>query len=410
MPADEESIGARLRAAREAPPYWSRAEMARRLRAAADPRELPDIPHVASLVSMIKQWEAGRYTPGRRYRPLYAQATSLSEADLFGTGIDVPLSGRAPELPDGDLPERLADVTGRRLGADDVAALAARAHRLRLADDVLSGEDLLGPAFRELDGALRVYRQASHSERTGRALLAVVGELAQIAGWIASDAGQHDRAVAAYRLGITAARQAGDRALLSQLIGLLGYQTTNLGAHGEGLALTQAALLAAGPDAPPRTRALAWDRVAWASARVQDGPAAVLALGEAEAALNSTGPADPDYLYWVDEGELQIMEARSYTELHRPLRAVPLLVRVLSRYDTARRRELALYLSWLVVALLDANEAEEAAEAAARMLEISAGLTSDRTSERARIVLERLRPYRDVPAVREVLDGHPPGG
>jgi hypothetical protein len=94
-----------------------------------------------------------------------------------------------------------------------------------------------------------------------------------------------------------------------------------------------------------------------------------------------------------------------YTELHRPLRAVPLLCRVLDRYDATHARELALYLSWLAVAYADANEPEAAAGSATRMLELSADMASDRTVERARIVLRRLVEFGDVPEVRAVLTG-----
>ncbi len=100
------------------------------------------------------------------------------------------------------------------------------------------------------------------------------------------------------------------------------------------------------------------------------------------------------------------MDARVYTELRKPLRAVPLLQEVLSRYDTTHTRELALYLSWLAVALIDANEPEEAAQTAHRMLELTRDFASERTSERARLVLTKLEPYRDLPEVRHVLDIH----
>jgi len=99
------------------------------------------------------------------------------------------------------------------------------------------------------------------------------------------------------------------------------------------------------------------------------------------------------------------MEARAYTELRRPLRAVPLLVKVLNRYDATHTRELTLYLSWLAVALADVNEPEEAAATAGRMLEIGAGVASERTAERARVVMTRLERYHDVPAVRDLLRG-----
>lgn len=98
------------------------------------------------------------------------------------------------------------------------------------------------------------------------------------------------------------------------------------------------------------------------------------------------------------------MDARVYTELRKPLRAVPLLQEVLSRYDPTHTR--ALYLSWLAVALVDANEPEEAAKTARRMLDLSAGSASDRTAQRGRVVLTKLEPYRHIPEVREVLDTH----
>ncbi|MFD6094846.1 hypothetical protein ACFVWN_03860 [Nocardiopsis flavescens] len=83
-------------------------------------------------------------------------------------------------------------------------------------------------------------------------------------------------------------------------------------------------------------------------------------------ALPCHGDAEePAWLYWVDEGELQIMDARVYIELHRPLWAVPLLNDMLFRYHTTHGRELELYLSWLAVAYVDANEPEAVARSLA---------------------------------------------
>jgi tetratricopeptide (TPR) repeat protein len=279
--------------------------------------------------------------------------------------------------------------------------LSARVHALRLADDVLAGGDLIDPAFREMDTAVRTYRSSSDDR-----LLPVIGEFAQIAGWVASDAGQYERAAETYELGISAAREAGDGVLESNLRSSLAYQVANVGDPAEAVGLATAAVGVAGGDAPPRARALAWDRLAWAHAKAQDAQAAMRALGEASAALAESdrqGGDEPAYLYWVNEAELRVMEARAYTELRRPLRAVPLLADVLSRYDATHARELALYLSWLAVALVDANEPEEAAATTTRMLELGSAVTSVRTAERVRVVLAKLEPYRDVPAVRELL-------
>lgn len=311
-------------------------------------------------------------------------------------------------MPEDDPLALLTTRTGRRIGMSTVTDLAARIHGLRLADDLIGGDDLIDAAFRELGAMVRLYRDGTYTDAVGRALLTAIGEGAQIAGWIASDAGRHEQATRTYQLGISAARRAGDQTLESNLVGSLAYQVANIGDTAEGVELATAALDVAGKHAPARARALAWDRLAWAQARDGNAQAAIRALGEADAALAGEQDANsPSYLYWVQPEELQIMEARVYTELRRPLRAVPLLTDVLARYDATHTRELALYLSWLAVALIDAHEPEEAARTATRMLDLSTGLASDRTTHRARIVLSRLKPYRDVPEVRDLLTRYP---
>lgn len=385
---------------------WMQKDLARRIAEVAAGLGIT-MPERESLIRSMKNWEAGTRRPRHPYPILIARALGMDVAELFG---EPPAPQRAPAdvlaaiMPEDDPPTSGAGRTGGRLGLGTVADLSARVHGLRLADDVLGGKDLIGTAFRELDSAVRLYRECAHTDRAGRELLAVIGEGAQIAGWIASDAGQHAQAAQSYRLGISAAREAGDQTLESNLIGCLAYQTANIGDTKRGVDLAMAAVDAAGPRSPARARALAWDRAAWAHARHGDARAAVRALGQAgEALASDREERNPSYLYWVDQSELQIMEARVYTELRRPLRAVPLLATVLARYDATHARELALYLSWLAVALADANELEEAARTATRMLDLSSGLASDRTAQRARIVLGRLQAYDNVPEVLDLL-------
>ncbi|MFE6283840.1 helix-turn-helix domain-containing protein [Streptomyces sp. NPDC057877] len=358
----------------------------------------------------IYRYEKGKRTP-REWLPFIAAALGvpvpeLEQAAAAGSPESAPVTV-ADFLPDDDPLAPLKARQGRRIGAGDVADLAGRVHGLRLADDVLAGGDLIGPALRELRSAVKLYREGTHTEEVGRSLLSQIGELAQIAGWIASDAGRHEEAERIYKLGMSAAQQAGDRTLVGNLAGSLAYQYSNTGLEREGLLLARAALDQAGEDAPPKARALYLDRVAWAHTKAHEAQPAMRALGEASEALteDSEGYESPQYLYWVEAGELQVMESRVYTELKRPLRAVPCLRQVLARYDATHTRELALYLSWLAVALADANEPEEAAATAQRVITLSADVASERTAERVKVVLRSLMGFRDIPEVREVLEG-----
>ncbi|MGV9322466.1 helix-turn-helix transcriptional regulator [Streptomyces sp. NPDC003660] len=397
------SIGANIRQQRERL-GWSQARLAREVCGAAGVIGEP----VGR--QEVSRWETGKRTP-REWLPFLAAALAVPVEALTTpqTAVESPMPTLADFLPAEDPLEPLTARTGGRIGMGQVDDLAQRVHSLRLADDFLAGGDLMRPALRELRKAVRIFREQSYTEATGRQLLVRIGELAQIAGWIASDAGQYAEAERIYRLGLSAATQAEDRTLAGNLAGSLAYQLSNTGRELEGLNLARAALDGAGPDAPPKARALYLDRVAWAATKAggnENAQHAMRALGEAGKALaeDSEGTEEPAYLYWVAAGELRVMESRVYTELRRPLRAVPLLREVLGQYDATHTREIALYLSWLAIAYADANEPEEAAATAERMLTLSADIASERTAERGRVVLARLAEYSEVPEVRTVLD------
>ncbi|MGI5207725.1 helix-turn-helix domain-containing protein [Spirillospora sp. CA-108201] len=366
----------------------------------------------------ISRWERGDRVPNA-WLPALATALEVSLDDLERAAAhargDEPFSGNLSpaEALGYFLPNTVEELgplittQGRQAGESTAASLASRAHGLRLADDVIAGRDLLDPAMRELDRAVRLYRQTTHTEQVGRALLRSIAELAQIAGWIAGDAGQYDQAHRAYQLGISAARNTGDDALLGNLAGSLAYLYSNTGREADAVSLAHAALEEAGPHLPARARALSLDRIAWAHAKAGEAQPAMRALSAAHEALEQDEPSGaPIWAYWVSSDELAVMDARVFTELRKPLRAVPLLEKVLERYDSTHTRELALYLSWLAVALVDANEPEEAAQAARRMFDLAKDFASERTSQRTSVVLAKLQPHKDVPQVREVLDAY----
>ncbi len=129
------------------------------------------------------------------------------------------------------------------------------------------------------------------------------------------------------------------------------------------------------------------------------------ALGIAEAALaEADGAPQPDWVGWVDRDEIQIMTGRCWTELRRPLRAVPVLEHVLAGFDDARARDKALYLSWLADSYLAASEVEQAAAVADRVLDLSNGVASVRPRQRIESVLRELQAHHKAPAVAEVLE------
>lgn len=160
--------GADLRAAREGAGL-SLAQMARRTH------------FTRSYLSMI---ETGK-------RPVSDEVVAVYERVL-----GVPLSAPgdpvrvAHEWLLADSPAAVHTRAGRQIGTSLVEELGRRAVELRRLDDVVSSSVLLPVVAAELRRAEELVRDARFSEPVGRQLCAVLGELAQLAGWVAGDTGR----------------------------------------------------------------------------------------------------------------------------------------------------------------------------------------------------------------------------
>lgn len=364
--------------------------------------------------STVVRWELGAASPQPWRRRELASALSVTLEELDGLLTNDAVRSSPVSVDHG--PEAVAgpglgtaiahtahpDV-GRRIGDDVPAQLRRRTARLRRLDDYLGGADTYALYAAELEATSALAKNARCSERTGRGLLSVVAEQAQLAGWAAFDAGRQAEARRLYMTSQSAAEQAGDRELKANALAFLAYQQTS--ASGRGVDIAVASCKAAGDDASPVVHALLWERRAWAHAVAGDPRETEMSLAVAEDALARGGdPAPPDWVGWVDHTELQIMTGRCWAELRRPMRAIPLLESVLAEFDDAQARDKALYLTWLSSAYLDAREVEQAAAVTGWALELSAGVASVRPGVRIDAILRRLEPHRALPPVADLLD------
>ncbi|GAA4439276.1 helix-turn-helix domain-containing protein [Phytohabitans houttuyneae] len=304
----------------------------------------------------------------------------------------VAAAGIAASLPH----QRL--TFGRRVGAGLPAQLVTRLARLRRLDDFLGGADTYRVYMAEVESTKALIRDGSYTEKTGRALLAVLAEQAQLAGWAAFDAGLHDDADGLYRMSLAAAEDADDTALAGNAWAFIAYLRLGLGQPGVDEAV--AAVDTAGPSVTPGVRALLHCRRAWAHAVTGQAQEAEthLALGATALTEHDDRP-EPDWVYWVDRSEVEIMTGRCWTVLRRPMRAITVLEQVLAAYDDTHARDKALYLSWLADAYLDVHEVEQACDTAGRAIELSAGIGSIRPGQRIDGFLGRLEPYGSLPCV-----------
>lgn len=350
----------------------------------ACPVDAPE-PHLASLMT-ADDFDLGDGDP------------SVQRRDFLRTGSSLAISGL------------LAAVVGGGASAggttqDVVDELRQRLVSLRKLDDTLGGGDTyrLYAAEAELTGHL--LREGVIREAVQRDLLSLHAEQSQQAGWAAFDAGWHSDASDHYRRSHSAATEAGDGGLAGNALAFHAYQLIGLGRPAR--AISEKSVHAADqPDVDPGVRALLLSRAAWTFALDGDADATSRCLGRAEDALALADRRTPDYAVWIDETELAIMTGRCWSELRRPLRAVPVLEAALARFSDAHSRDKALYSSWLADSYIDAGEIEQAATVVESSLTVMGNVSSVRPRERLVQVAGRLAEHGDLPVVRDLLGRH----
>ncbi len=301
------------------------------------------------------------------------------------------------------LPQPTKLAVGRRVGSDVVSLLRERIARLRRLDDFLGGADTFQVYAAEYEATANLLKHTRYTQATGRDLLALAAEQAQQAGWAAFDAGRLADAERLYSTSLHAAKEAADPLLAGNSLAYLSYQLVST--QRSGIEAATASCEAAGGDAPAVVRALLFGRLAWAYAVAGEGQGTEKALVHAEEAITSYGSsAVPGWAEWMDATQVKIVAGRCWTELHRPLRAVPALESALAAYDDTHARDKSLYLTWLADSYIDAAEVEQAASVISRVLDLSAGIGSVRPRQRAAAVLRRLAPHRNLPLVADVME------
>jgi transcriptional regulator with XRE-family HTH domain len=269
----------------------------------------------------------------------------------------------------------LLDGTGR----DVLGFLEARLGRLRRADDLLGGVELAGRVDRRLRQVIPVLKKIgdgrSENALRNRALRLIAG-YAQLAGWVHADAGNGLAARRAYRVGLKAAAVAGDRELGAHVLGALSNLSLDGGNAHEALLVARTGLAGITGSGSSLLRALLLHRAAMAAARLRERREAELMLVEAERVVERSSPEDePEWLYWLDHGELGAMTGRCLAVLGRPLRAVRMLS---SRSGGGGPRSSALYGCWLARAYVGLGEVEEARRVMGRVRVQAAGVGSRR--------------------------------
>jgi hypothetical protein len=280
---------------------------------------------------------------------------------------------------------------------------------LRRLDDGHGGELVLRAVTHRLAQAVDLLNGSVYSAAIGRRLLCVVGQMAQLAGWLGFDLGRHGFAQRMYILGLRAAASSGDRQLGALVLSCLAFQQTWRNRPQDAVSIMSAVRQGVRGAATPRVQALIAMREARAFATAGMQTETSAALDRAHDALAS-GPHenDPRWVYWMDSTVLTSEAGRCYLHLGDTQRAESRLAEGLAQLGQNATRDRVLY--GLSLALAHARgtggrqDLELACYEADQVLPMLPDLGSARCRNLIETITTELRPYRSTSTVRRFLD------
>lgn len=286
---------------------------------------------------------------------------------------------------------------------DLVTSLEQRLPTLRSLDDLRGGGAARSVIDSELRTATEVLKQGVLRGSIERRLLQVAGELARIAGWASFDIGMKASAERYFVTGLRAAHAAADRALGANIIKCTALLMIESERAHDALVLADAACRST-QSAPPRVQATLAVRQARVHAVLHHDSQCDALLGEAEDLLGQAlGRNDhPAYVNYFGPAELTAQTAACHLILGRHDVSTRLLDTVVRDQPRSRARDLTTYRLWQAESALALGEVEYACGLLGQTAPAVAAESSTRNRTRWASVLRLLRPYADVPAVRDL--------
>ncbi|MCE7080913.1 sporulation protein [Streptomyces sp. ST2-7A] len=298
-----------------------------------------------------------------------------------------------------------------RVGHSDVSKLREAAEEARRWDSKYGGGDWRSAMVAEcLRSDAAPLLLGTYSDEVGRSLFRATAELTRLAGWMAFDTGQQEAAQRYYIQALRLARAAADVPLGGYVLASMSLQATYRGFADEGVDLAQAALERNRSLATPKTMSFFHLVEARALAKSGEAAACGASIAAAESGLQRSRDTDPDpgWLDFYAYDRLAADAAECYTDLRIPQQARRFNEEALSEPTEDFARSHGLRLVVKAFAELEAGNLDAACDAGNRALRVAGRISSARTTDYVRALLDRLEPYRDDPSVKELREAAEP--
>jgi tetratricopeptide (TPR) repeat protein len=295
----------------------------------------------------------------------------------------------------------------RRPGASDAGALEEAVRRIRLLDDRHGADGLYQRAAAPLRTAYALLDAGATRQTTADRLHSGAGELAISVGWLAHDSGRFDDARSHYAEALATARMTGDDALEAHAFCNTAFLARDAGRPREAVRAAQAAQRVGRTLGSPRLMSLLALREAGGWAGLADRTGCEQALARAQALFErGTSEADPEWMSFYGEAELEGLEAQCWSTLGDWPRAARHAQRAAHLQDPHFTRNIALYTAELADDLARGGRPDEAAAAGMRVLDLLGEVQSSRIQTMLAGTARVLLPHRRASGVSAFLERH----
>lgn len=327
-------------------------------------------------VEMIRRHERGDARPGEPFRRGYARLYGATLSEL-GLAVEVATGFVAPSEP-AVLPMPVAMQPGDRIGPATLVEIHRHMRQLVALDNQFGGTDLTNVAGRFFRSLTRQLGAGMFEPAIRKDLLAAVGELAEITGWLAYDAGRHKLVRQMNQESLYYSGLVGDTTVELLTVQNASMHAGYLDRPFEALQLAES-VLEGRYRLSPRVRCLFLVRKARALAQGGDD-AAFRVLDEAMTLYgDGVSPTDPPWAWWVDQRELWWHEAMCRKDLADMTGALDAFERSAEAVPDGETRSRFVHRAHLAQAQVRARSWDAAGQTLAELSPLAIQVASGRT-------------------------------
>ncbi|MGZ9931101.1 tetratricopeptide repeat protein [Streptomyces sp. NC-S4] len=338
--------------------------------------------------------------------PVPCSPSSAKESDVLRRAF---MAGGSATVAAATLGLTLLGDTRRlptRAGETEAAAVEDAVRQIRLLDDRHGADALYRRAAEPLRTAYALLDAGATRQSTEDRLHSGAGELAVSVGWLAHDSGRFDDARSHYAEALATARVARDAGLEAHAFSNMAFLARDCGRSREAVRAAQAGGRAARSLGSPRLLSLLALREAGGWAGLADRKACEEALSRAHTEFSrGESDADPEWMSFFGQAELESLEARCWSALGEHARAARHARRAADLQDPHFARNVALYTAELAGDLARAGAPDEAAWAGCRVLDLLTEVQSTRVRSMLSETAATLIPHQRSPRVAAFLSG-----